>query len=85
MAEKDRAASRMVGEGVHRRRVKQEDRLRMAAALSFSLGQMQQYCELLIQLGNGRFGAPGRPHHRPPCGAPLTDCPWGPSRPVGPN
>ena len=50
MAEKDRAASRMVGEGVNRRRVKQEDRLRMAAALSCSLGHMEEYCELLIQL-----------------------------------
>ena len=51
IAEKDRAASRMVGEGVNRRRIKQEDRLRMAAALSCSLGQMEQYCELLVQLG----------------------------------
>ena len=36
MSDKDRAASRMVGEGVHRRRMKQEDRLRLAAALSCS-------------------------------------------------
>ena len=51
IAEKDRQASRPVGEGPDRRRVKQEDRLRMAAALSCSLGQMEQYCELLVQIG----------------------------------
>jgi hypothetical protein len=42
MVDKDRASSRMVGEGVGKRRMKQEDRLRLAASLACSLGQMEQ-------------------------------------------
>lgn len=32
------------------RRMKQEERLRLAASLSLQLGQLQRYCELLIRL-----------------------------------